>query len=155
MLAEYCSEGYKKLTAIVNNLQLHCSKSAETQKANARQIKAYDEQYAAIEKNIAALRKIHAETLIHLNHARKARAKKMQYEGIAKIILQLPDRKESMKRLEEIQGIIDILKSEKDILSNKSEEQQKHMSLLLTSAIEMKNKLQEEEREDWDSCESD
>ncbi|GFT28152.1 hypothetical protein TNCV_645251 [Trichonephila clavipes] len=55
--------------------------------------------------------------------------------------MQLPDRKESMKQLEEIQGEIDILKFEKDVLSNKLEEQQKHMSLLLTSAIEMKNKL--------------
>ncbi|GFS30013.1 hypothetical protein TNIN_164471 [Trichonephila inaurata madagascariensis] len=149
------AEGYKKLTAIINNLQLHCSKSAETQKANARQIEAYDEQYATIEQNIVALRKVHAKTAPLLNLAKKAGVKKMKYDGIAKIILQLPDRKESMKQLEKIQGEIDILKLEKDVLSNKLNEQQKHLSLLLTSAIEMKNKLQEEEPGDWDSCESD
>ncbi|PRD36609.1 UNVERIFIED_CONTAM: thoc7 [Trichonephila clavipes] len=72
------TEGYKKLTAIINNLHLHCSKSAETRKANARQIEAYDEQYAAIEQNIAALRKVHAETTSLLNQAKKARVKKMR-----------------------------------------------------------------------------
>lgn len=148
-------EGYEKLTAIISNLQLHCSKSLEAQNANAREIEAYDVQYAEIEKNIASLRKVQTETASFLNQAKKARMKKMQYEAIAKIIFQQPDRNESMKQLAEVQSEIEVLKLQKDFLSNKLDEQEKHLTLLVTSAIEMRNKLYDEEQEeDWDSYES-
>ncbi|GFT46306.1 hypothetical protein NPIL_449161 [Nephila pilipes] len=150
-------EGYKKMTAIINNLKLHCFKSAEAQHANARQIEAYDQQYIKIEKDIAALEKVRAEATSQLNQAKKARMKNLQYEAVEEVISQLPDRTETMNQLQEIQSDIEILHFETEMLSNVLDDQEKHLSVLLTSAIDMKNKLQEEEPEpeDWDSYESD
>ncbi|GFS68655.1 hypothetical protein NPIL_584071 [Nephila pilipes] len=147
------TEGFEKITDIVNNLRLNCTKSAEAQESYARQTEIYNEQYAKLEEDIAGLRKVHAVAASQLQQARKIETRKMKYEAIAKIIYQLPDRKETMKQLEEIQVDIDVLESETGILFNKLTEQEKYLSVLLTSAIEMKNKLIEEEPEHKDSYE--
>ncbi|GBL79660.1 THO complex subunit 7 [Araneus ventricosus] len=151
---EEIADGYERLLAQLDHLKFSSQMSAERHRASAREIEELDEILTNMEKEVAEEKKVIAERHLELKEAKKARLNKMKYDALGRIISSLPDRKNSMKQLERIEGDIKTLKLQKEALQKQSDEREKHLRLLLTATHELKYKFRKE-LEDWEDAVSD
>lgn len=73
--------------------------------------------------------------------AKKIRKNRMEYDVLAKIISQQPDRKNTIKELETLKQEMDQLQEKKAVLERKLETKKKDFTVLMRSIVELQNKL--------------
>lgn len=73
--------------------------------------------------------------------AKKIRKNRMEYDALAKIISQQPDRKETTKKLEALKRELDDLKDKRRKLQQKLEMRRNDFTVLMRSIHELQNKL--------------
>lgn len=89
--------------------------------------------------------------------AKKIRKNRMEYDVLAKVISQQPDRKETMAKLESLKKDLDNLKNSRTKLDHKLENRRNDFSVLMRSIQELQKKLDGEDVTtiDEDPSESD
>ncbi|CAL1263597.1 unnamed protein product [Larinioides sclopetarius] len=151
---EEVADGYERLLVQLDYLKFSSQKSAERQRASTREIEEMDKILTDMENEVVEVKKNITERHLELEEAKKARLNKMKYDALGRIISSLPDRKNSMKQLERIEGDIKTLKLKKEALQKDADEREKHLRLLLTATHELKYKFRKE-LEDWEDTLSD
>ncbi|CAL1263596.1 unnamed protein product [Larinioides sclopetarius] len=138
---EEVADGYERLLVQLDYLKFSSQKSAERQRASTREIEEMDKILTDMENEVVEVKKNITERHLELEEAKKARLNKMKYDALGRIISSLPDRKNSMKQLERIEGDIKTLKLKKEALQKDADEREKHLRLLLTATHELKYKF--------------
>ncbi|KAF8768046.1 THO complex subunit 7 like protein [Argiope bruennichi] len=121
------------------------SKSHQAQLANKREIENYEKLESEIEKNIAEMQETILKKKEELKKAKKIREQKQKYDALARIITQLPDRKETEEKLKVLNDEIKALDESKRQLESKIETRHKELQVILSSAATLKEHIKEEE----------
>ncbi|XP_055937552.1 THO complex subunit 7 homolog [Argiope bruennichi] len=137
--------GYESLLSSLDNCELLMSKSHQAQLANKREIENYEKLESEIEKNIAEMQETILKKKEELKKAKKIREQKQKYDALARIITQLPDRKETEEKLKVLNDEIKALDESKRQLESKIETRHKELQVILSSAATLKEHIKEEE----------
>lgn len=95
--------------------------------------------------------------------AKKIRKNRMEYDVLAKVISQQPDRKETMAKLESLKNELDTLKESRTELIEKLESRRNDFTVLMRSIQELQSKLDgddviasdDEQKDEMDSSKID
>ncbi|GFY68512.1 THO complex subunit 7 homolog [Trichonephila inaurata madagascariensis] len=137
--------GYEGLVTSLENCELLMSKSYQAQLANKREIQNYEELECQIKKKIALMQDTILKKKEELKEAKKIREQKQKYDALAKIIVKLPDRKETEIKLKALNEEIKGLGESKKQLESKLETRHKELGVLLSAAATLKETIKEEE----------
>ncbi|GFT14290.1 THO complex subunit 7 homolog [Nephila pilipes] len=137
--------GYEGLITSLENCELLMSKSHQAQLANKREIQNYEELECQIKRKIAEMQESILKKKEELKEAKKIREQKQKYDALAKIIIKLPDRKETEIKLKALNEEIEDLAESKKQLESKLETRHKELRVLLSAAASLKETLKEEE----------
>lgn len=120
--------------------------------------------YATISDTIEAGIETAKTQIVQSKHnlilAKKIRKNRMEYDVLAKIISQQPDRKNTIKELEMLKQEMDQLQEKKAVLERKLETKKKDFTVLMRSIVELQNKLEsvddsQDVSDDKMSCDDD
>ncbi|GFQ81266.1 THO complex subunit 7 homolog [Trichonephila clavata] len=137
--------GYEGLITSLENCELLMSKSHLAQLANKREIQNYEELECQIKKKIFEMQETILKKKEELKEAKKIREQKQKYDALAKIIVKLPDRKETEIKLKALNEEIKGLGESKKQLESKLETRHKELGVLLSAAATLKETIKEEE----------
>uniref|UniRef100_A0A2M4BY10 Putative tho complex 7 n=1 Tax=Anopheles marajoara TaxID=58244 RepID=A0A2M4BY10_9DIPT len=132
---------HDRLLAQLAQCEFDRKKSDFYAKVMEQELKNYAAISDAIESGIETAKKQIDQSKHNLVLAKKIRKNRMQYDVLAKIINQQPDRKETVKQLELLKEELDMLKENKADLERQLEQKKKDFSVLMHSIVELQNKL--------------
>uniref|UniRef100_T1PJ00 Tho complex subunit 7 n=1 Tax=Musca domestica TaxID=7370 RepID=T1PJ00_MUSDO len=120
-----------------------------------KELENYQQLSQTIEKNIEAAKQEIEESKKELVTAKQIRKNKMEYDQLAKVIKQQPDRKETQKHIESLQKELAELNEKKMKLERKFEKRQKDFSVLMYAVRELEAQLAEDSSSDEETSKSD
>ena len=123
-------------------------KSKLAQRMNALETQNYESLYSEIEQGISRAHEDIAEAKRELVQARKVRRNRMEYDALAKVICQNPDREATGRKLEEVREELEQLKGVEEALDEKLEMRKKSFHVLVHSIHQLQAMLAKEEEED-------
>ncbi|XP_065084899.1 THO complex subunit 7 homolog [Ochlerotatus camptorhynchus] len=107
-----------------------------------QELKNYATISDTIEAGIETAKTQIVQSKYNLILAKKIRKNRMEYDVLAKIISQQPDRKNTIKELEMLKQEMDQLQEKKAVLERKLETKKKDFTVLMRSIVELQNKLE-------------
>lgn len=117
-------------------------KSDFSAKVMEQELKNYATFSDTIEAGIETAKTQIVQSKHNLILAKKIRKNRMEYDVLAKIISQQPDRTNTIKDLEMLKQEMDQLQEKKADLERKLETKKKDFTVLMRSIIELQNKLE-------------
>ncbi|XP_052867708.1 THO complex subunit 7 homolog [Anopheles cruzii] len=132
---------YDRLLAQLALCEFDMKKSDFYANVMQQELKNYAGISDAIESGIETAKTQIGQSKQNLVLAKKIRKNRMQYDVLAKIINQQPDRKETVHQLESLKLELDQLKDSKADLERKLETKKKDFTVLMRSIVELQNKL--------------
>lgn len=111
--------------------------------------KAEEENYTKLNKSISkqideGYAKI-SECKNELVQAKRIRKNRQEYDALAKVIQQQPDRAETLRKIDELNAELESLKTSKESLHKKLDLRKKQFHVLITAIHEMQSILAEDE----------
>lgn len=146
---------YDRLMAQLAQCQFAAAKTDRTSQMIDEELENYQKLSQTIEKNIEAAKQEIEESKKELVTAKQIRKNKMEYDQLAKVIKQQPDRKETQKHIESLQKELSELNDKKLKLERKFEKRQKDFSVLMYAVRELEAQLAEDSSSDEDDSKSD
>ncbi|XP_050101433.1 THO complex subunit 7 homolog [Anopheles aquasalis] len=132
---------HDRLLAQLAQCEFDRKKSDFYAKVMEQELKNYAAISDAIEAGIEMAKTQIDQSKHNLVLAKKIRKNRMQYDVLAKIINQQPDRKQTVQQLELLKEELDMLKENKADLERQLEQKKKDFSVLMHSIVELQNKL--------------
>ncbi|XP_049548801.1 THO complex subunit 7 homolog [Anopheles darlingi] len=132
---------YDRLLAQLAQCEFDRKKSDFYAKVMEQELKNYAAISDAIESGIETAKTQIDQSKHNLVLAKKIRKNRMQYDVLAKIINQQPDRKETVKQLELLKEELDMLKEQKADLERQLGQKKKDFNVLMRSIVELQDKL--------------
>lgn len=120
-------------------------KSAFCRKMMEDELKNYKSISKAIDAGIEHAKVQITQSKENLVIAKKIRKNRMEYDVLAKIISQQPDRKETMAKLESLKKELNTLKESRTKLIHKLETRRNDFTVLMRSIQELQKKLDNED----------
>lgn len=120
-------------------------KSAFCRKMMDDELSNYKEISKAIDGGIEQAKIQITDSKKSLVIAKKIRKNRMEYDVLAKVISQQPDRKETMAKLESLKKELDHLKESRTKLDHKLEARRNDFMVLMRSIQELQKKLEAED----------
>ncbi|XP_015904902.1 THO complex subunit 7 homolog [Parasteatoda tepidariorum] len=145
---EQIVSGYENLLASLSTCELLMVKSHRAQVANEAEIENYKQLEDEIGKNISEVKDTIVQKKLDLQQAKKIREHKQQYDALARIIAQQPDRKETEAKLKALNEEIESLAVSKMNLEKKLDKRHKELQVLLGAAYELQKFVEKND----DSC---
>ncbi|XP_005180059.1 THO complex protein 7 [Musca domestica] len=146
---------YDRLMAQLAQCQFAAAKTERTSQMIDKELENYQQLSQTIEKNIEAAKQEIEESKKELVTAKQIRKNKMEYDQLAKVIKQQPDRKETQKHIESLQKELAELNEKKMKLERKFEKRQKDFSVLMYAVRELEAQLAEDSSSDEETSKSD
>ncbi|XP_061388431.1 THO complex protein 7, partial [Musca vetustissima] len=146
---------YDRLMAQLAQCQFAAAKTERTSQMIDKELENYQQLSQTIEKNIEAAKQEIEESKKELVIAKQIRKNKMEYDQLAKVIKQQPDRKETQKHIESLQKELAELNEKKMKLERKFEKRQKDFSVLMYAVRELEAQLAEDSSSDEETSKSD
>ncbi|XP_013097542.1 THO complex protein 7 [Stomoxys calcitrans] len=146
---------YDRLMAQLAQCQFAAAKTERTSQMIDEELENYQKLSQTIEKNIEAAKLEIEESKKELVIAKQIRKNKMEYDQLAKVIKQQPDRKETQKHIESLQKELAELNDKKLKLERKFEKRQKDFSVLMYAVRELEAQLVEDSSSDEETSKSD
>lgn len=146
---------YDRLMAQLAQCQFAAAKTDRTSQMIDEELENYQKLSQTIERNIEAAKQEIEESKKELVTAKQIRKNKMEYDQLAKVIKQQPDRKETQKHIESLQKELSELNDKKLKLERKFEKRQKDFSVLMYAVRELEAQLAEDSSSDEDDSKSD
>lgn len=119
-------------------------KSSLVRDMNQKEAENYEKLYDQISREIVQAEKEIETTKVELIEARKIRRNRMEYDALAKIINENPDRATQGKKIEDITAEIENLKATETALENKLEGRKKQFHVLVKSILDLQALLDED-----------
>lgn len=146
---------YDRLMAQLAQCQFAAAKTERTSQMIDEELLNYQKLSQTIEKSIEAAKQEIDESKKELVTAKQIRKNKMEYDQLAKVIKQQPDRKETQKHIETLQKELAEHNDKKLKLERKFEKRQKDFSVLMYAVRELEAQLAEDSSSDEETSKSD
>ena len=135
---------YSRLMASIAQCEWIENKSKLVQDMNKVEAKNYEELYDKIKQDIQDAEKDIRHTKEELIKARKIRRNRMEYDALAKVINQNPDRARQGQKIDEIKSQLESLKQTEAALEEKLESRKKQFNVLVQSILNLQELLEED-----------
>lgn len=132
---------HDRLLAQLAQCEFAMKKSDFSARVMEQELKNYATISDTIESGIETAKTQIVQSKQNLVLAKKIRKNRMEYDVLAKIISQQPDRKNTIKELETLKQEMDQLQEKKAVLERKLETKKKDFTVLMRSIVELQNKL--------------
>lgn len=136
---------YDRMLGQLAQCEFTVRKSAFSRKMMRDELSNYKDISKAIDGGIEQAKIQIAQSKDNLVVAKKIRKNRMEYDVLAKVISQQPDRKETMAKLETLKKDLDNLKNSRTKLDCKLEYRRNDFSVLMRSIQELQKKLDGED----------
>ncbi|XP_048879680.1 THO complex subunit 7 homolog isoform X3 [Brienomyrus brachyistius] len=113
---------------------------------NLREMENYEKIYADIEQSITSAHEKIAECKKEILRAKRIRKNRQEYDALAKVIQQHPDRHETMKQLKALDKELQQLSRIKENVEDKLELRKKQFHVLLSTIRELQQTLENDEK---------
>lgn len=123
-------------------------KSLLSSKMISQELESYENSCDSIKSNIETVKSHLNAALEDLKKAKTVRKNKMEYDILAKVIKEQPDRKETDNRLKELQNDLSALEDRSKQLEKKLDMRRKQFYVLISSANQLRELLDSSEIED-------
>ncbi|KTG02528.1 hypothetical protein cypCar_00006111 [Cyprinus carpio] len=141
-------EGFSQYQRMVTSLaqcEFSMGKTLLVYDMNLKEMENYEAIYADIEKSITSAHEKIAECKKEIQRAKRIRKNRQEYDALARVIKQHPDRHETLKQLEALDKELQQLSHIKENVEDK-----KQFHVLLTTIQELQQTLENDEKTDSD-----
>uniref|UniRef100_A0A8C1VWK2 THO complex 7 n=2 Tax=Cyprinus carpio TaxID=7962 RepID=A0A8C1VWK2_CYPCA len=146
-------EGFSQYQRMVTSLaqcEFSMGKTLLVYDMNLKEMENYEAIYADIEKSITSAHEKIAECKKEIQRAKRIRKNRQEYDALARVIKQHPDRHETLKQLEALDKELQQLSHIKENVEDKLELRKKQFHVLLTTIQELQQTLENDEKTDSD-----
>jgi len=152
---EACETLYQRMLGQLAGIEWNMSKSRMVTKMNKRE----EDNYAALDTQIAEDIKVAREeieaTKRELEEAKQIRKNRLEYDALGKVIIEHPDRDNSMNRLESIKDEMEALRKKEEMLETKLKERSKQFNLLISTIHQLQTLIEDEDGYTFNTEEED
>ncbi|CAL8380906.1 unnamed protein product [Boreogadus saida] len=117
---------------------------------NIREMENYEKIYSNIEENITSAHEKISECKKEIQRAKRIRKNRQEYDALAKVIQQHPDRHETLKQLEALDKELQQLSDIKENVDAKLELRKKQFHVLLSTIQELQQTLDNDDKLETD-----
>lgn len=142
---DFSQAAYDTMLGQLAQCEFTVRKSDFSRKMMRDEMSNYKEISKAIDGGIEHAKVQIAQSKENLVIAKKIRKNRMEYDVLAKVISQQPDRKQTMEKLESLKKDLDNLKNSRTKLDHKLENRRNDFSVLMRSIQELQKKLDGED----------
>jgi len=125
--------------------ELAMAKSEQMLRMNSIEMENYEKLCLKMDKSIEEAQQRLIECKSELVNAKKVRKNKCEYDAMASVIFEHEDRRETMNKLSSLNDEINRLEKTRGEMEKKLERRKKQFQVLLCSAYELQQMLNEEE----------
>lgn len=136
---------YDRMLGQLAQCEFTVRKSAYCRKMMENELQNYKDISKAIDGGIEHAKIQIAQSKENLVRAKKIRKNRMEYDVLAKVISQQPDRKDTTAKLESLKTDLDDLKDSRTKLDQKLEARRNDFTVLMRSIQELQKKLDGED----------
>ncbi|XP_063070999.1 THO complex subunit 7 homolog isoform X1 [Engraulis encrasicolus] len=141
---------YQRMIGTLTQCDFSMAKTLQVYDMNLKEMGNYEQIYRDIETNISTAHEKIAECKKEIQRAKRIRKNRQEYDALAKVIQQHPDRHETMKQLEALDKELQQMSRIKDNVEDKLELRKKQFHVLLSTIQELQQTLEIDEK-----CEAD
>lgn len=136
------------MLAQLTQCEFAVKKSQLSSKMISQELESYASTCQSIKANIETVKSQLNIALDDLKKAKTVRKNKMEYDILAKVIKEQPDRKETDNRLKELQNELFALEEKSKQLEKKLDMRRKEFYVLISSANQLRELLDSSENEE-------
>ncbi|XP_041446861.1 THO complex subunit 7 homolog isoform X3 [Xenopus laevis] len=159
---KWCSSGsqeegysqYQRMLSSLSQCEFSMGKTLLVHDMNLREMENYEKIYVDIESGIAAAHEKITECKKQILQAKRIRKNRQEYDALAKVIQQHPDRHETLKQLEALDKELKQLSHTKENVEDKLELRRKQFYVLLSTIHELQQTLENDDKLAEESQES-
>ncbi|XP_058488651.1 THO complex subunit 7 homolog isoform X4 [Solea solea] len=145
-------EGFtQRMLGTLAQCEFSMGKTMMVYNMNLREMENYEDIYRNIEQNITSAHEKITDCKKEIQRAKRIRKNRQEYDALAKIIQQHPDRHETLKQLEALDKELQQLSNIKDRVDAKLELRKKQFHVLLSTIQELQQTLDNDEKADDDN----
>ncbi|KAK2874326.1 hypothetical protein Q8A67_021479 [Cirrhinus molitorella] len=137
---------YQRMLTSLAQCEFSMGKTLLVYDMNLKEMENYEEIYADIEKSITSAHDKIAECKKEIQRAKRIRKNRQEYDALARVIKQHPDRHETLKQLEALDKELQQLSHIKENVEDKLELRKKQFHVLLTTIQELQQTLENDEK---------
>ncbi|CAL1542848.1 unnamed protein product [Lymnaea stagnalis] len=141
---------YQRMQAMIGQCEYTLEKAMNTYEMNKQELDNYEKLSKDIDDKIEEATKRIAEAKTELQLAKCIRKNRQEYDNLAKIIQQQPDRQATTKQLQALDKELSTLATTRRQLEEKLELRRKQFMVLITSIHELQRILEADEQQDGD-----
>ncbi|PVD24758.1 hypothetical protein C0Q70_15244 [Pomacea canaliculata] len=139
---------YHRMLSMLSQSEFTMEKSLQVHAMNLREQENYEKLTKEIENRIKEATTQIAECKQELQQAKRIRKNRQEYDALARVIQQHPDRQETTKQLQVLDKELSSLADTKEKLEEKLELRRKQFLVLITSIHELQRILEEDEKKE-------
>ncbi|XP_050978080.1 THO complex subunit 7 homolog [Labeo rohita] len=143
---------YQRMLTSLAQCEFSMGKTLLVYDMNLKEMENYEEIYADIEKSITSAHDKIAECKKEIQRAKRIRKNRQEYDALARVIKQHPDRHETLKQLEALDKELQQLSHIKENVEDKLELRKKQFHVLLTTIQELQQTLENDEKMESDDA---
>ncbi|KAK0049813.1 THO complex subunit 7 isoform X2 [Biomphalaria pfeifferi] len=137
---------YQRMQAMIGQCEYTLEKAMNTYEMNKQELENYEKLSKEIDDKIEEATKRISEAKQELQLAKCIRKNRQEYDNLAKIIQQQPDRQETKKQLEALDKELSTLAKTRQQLEEKLELRRKQFMVLITSIHELQSILEADDQ---------
>ncbi|XP_048879678.1 THO complex subunit 7 homolog isoform X1 [Brienomyrus brachyistius] len=137
---------YQRMLGTLAQCEFSMGKTVLVYNMNLREMENYEKIYADIEQSITSAHEKIAECKKEILRAKRIRKNRQEYDALAKVIQQHPDRHETMKQLKALDKELQQLSRIKENVEDKLELRKKQFHVLLSTIRELQQTLENDEK---------
>lgn len=119
------------------------------------ELKNYEKISGTITSSIELVKQQIEQNKENLVIAKKIRKNRMEYDAVAKIINQQPDRKETIEKLNALKEELGVLEAKSASLEKKLEKRQKDFTVLMRAVRELQGELSDSSGDEGEAMETE
>ncbi|KAJ8259772.1 hypothetical protein GJAV_G00173240 [Gymnothorax javanicus] len=152
--SKWCSSGsaedgftqYQRMLGTLAQCEFSMGKTLLVYDMNLREMENYEKIYNDIERSIMSAHDKISECKKEIMRAKRIRKNRQEYDALAKVIQQNPDRHETLKQLEALDKELQQLSHIKENVEDKLELRKKQFHVLLSTIRELQQTLESDEK---------
>lgn len=138
----------QRMLSLLSQSEFAMTKATYVHEMNKKQMQKYEKIQRDIDNNVELAHDEIEKCKNDLEKAKLVRKNRQEYDALATVVLQHPDRKKTSKELEDLNKELEELTETEKKLDEKLVKRRKQFHALLTSIHHLRETLEEEERED-------
>nr|ADO27990.1 tho complex subunit 7-like protein [Ictalurus furcatus] len=141
---------YQRMLGSLSQCEFSMGKTLLVYDMNLKEMENYETIYADIEQSISAAHEKIGECKKEIQRAKRIRKNRQEYDALAKVIQQHPDRHKTMEQLEALDKELQQLSQIKENVEDKLELRKEQFHVLLSTIQELQQTLDNDEEMESD-----